>query len=484
MSRSRRSITTLLTLALAGPFAGGCSDLPTSTDENLVRPAGALAASATRSVAPNAVTDWAVIVQRTIHNPAAPRPPGSSQILFAMAQLAVYDAVMAIEGGYEPFAADIDPAPDSDVRAAVATAAYLTAVERVAASERPGLTAQYSAYVGAIPDGPAKSDGIRVGEEAAAAMLALRADDGFDRVVNYECTSVPPEIGEFEPNAGCGTQPVDAKLGQVRPYTFDDPTRFRPDGPSPLESREYARDFVETRDYGAVNSTVRTDEQKDVAYFWSEHALVHWNRNLIGLAEHYLLDIRQTARLFAMAHTAAADAVIAGFDAKYFFRHWRPRTAIPLADADGNPRTPADPSWAPLLSVNHPEYPSAHGFWSTALTDAVADFFRTTRVSWTIKTDPAAVPQVVRTERSYSNLNAISRDIDDARVWAGLHWRSSMRDGNQIGRKVAKHVTGRCFRPTHSRDSHWSAGGPAGVDGASTFGASRRSRTCVNWHEH
>ena len=142
------------------------------------------------------------------------------------------------------------------------------------------------------------------------------------------------------------------------------------------------------------------------------------------------------------------DAAIAGFDAKYSFRAWRPRTAIPRAGTDGNPDTDPDPTWAPLLTVNHPEYPSAHGFWSTALTDAISAFFGTNRVTWTIKTSTTAVPQVVQAERTYSDLNAVMRDVDDARVWAGLHWRHSMRHGDQMGRKVARHVVTNFFRPT------------------------------------
>jgi hypothetical protein len=397
--------------------------------------------------APNVVTDWAGVVQLAINNPSAPRPPASSEVLHAMIMLAMYDAAMAIEGGYEPFAAAIQAPAGADVRAAAATAAYRTARARVLASQFAYLDAQYAAYLTSIPDGQAKNDGIAVGEGAAAAMIALRSSDGFDNVVQYQCSTVPAAVGEFEPNAGCGTQPVDAKLATVKPFTFADPSRFRPSGPDPLTSRSYAEDFNEVRDYGRANSAVRTAKQTDVAYFWSENAYVQWNRNLIGLAIGSGLSVAETARFFAMVHTSVADASIAGFDAKYFFRAWRPRTAIPQAGSDGNPDTEADPTWVPLLTVNHPEYPSAHGFWSTALTDAVASFFGTNKVTWTIKTSRAAVPQLVDDERTYDDLNALTREIDDARVWAGLHWRHSMRHGDQIGRKVSSYVVKNFFRP-------------------------------------
>lgn len=174
---------------------------------------------------------------------------------------------------------------------------------------------------------------------------------------------------------------------------------------------------------------------------------MHWNRNLIRLAVCHGLNVRDTARLLAMVHTAAADAVIAGFEAKYHYRFWRPRTAIPRAHTDGNPHTDPESSWTPLLTVNHPEYPSAHAFWSTALIETIESFFGTNRVSWTLVTSKQAVPLVIQDLHSYDNLNAILREINNARVWAGLHWRHSMRDGNRIGRNVARHVSENFFRP-------------------------------------
>jgi hypothetical protein len=411
-------------------------------------PVTSLPKPAREVTASNVVTEWVAIVQPAIHNADAPRPPASSEVLQATVMLAIYDAVMAIEGGYEPFAATIDAPPGADVRAAVATAGYRTARARVASSQLAYLDGQYADYLSGIPDGQAKTDGIQVGEAAAAALLALRANDGFNNVVSYECSATPVPPGEFEPNGGCGTQPVDAKVGQVRPFTFADPSRFRPDGPDALTSDAYTADFIEARDYGRANSTFRTPEQTDIVYFWSEHTFVHWNRNLIQLVADYGLTVRETARLLAMVSTASADALIAGFEAKYFYRFWRPRTAIPRADTDGNSDTDPDPTWAPLLTVNHPEYPSAHAFWSTALLEAVAAYFGTNKVTWTIVTSTAAVPQLGKAERTYHDLTAIAREIYSARVWAGLHWRHSTRHGAQIGRKVAKYVVESFFRPT------------------------------------
>ncbi|HTV01941.1 MAG TPA: vanadium-dependent haloperoxidase [Luteitalea sp.] len=405
--------------------------------------------------APNVVTDWSAIVQQAIHNAGAPRSAGSSQILHATVMVAVYDAVIAIQGGYRPFIATLAPVPYADVRAAVATAAYRTARARVAPSQVSYLDQQYTLYLANIPGGIGKSEGVRIGEAAASAVLAARADDRFNTVVAYECSSTEPPAGEYEPDAGCPTgptsQPVDAKVGRIVPFSFVDVGRYLPDGPDPLTSSAYAEDFAETRDLGRNDSTFRTPEQTDIAYFWSENPYVHWNRNLMALATQHGLDVRETARLFAMVHVAVSDAVIVGFAAKYYYAFWRPRTAIPRADTDGNPDTDADPTWKPLLMVNHPEYPSGHGFWSTALLDTVAAFFGTNKVTWTLTTSRTAVPALVQAERTYDQLNALNREIGNARIWGGLHWRHSIQHGSQVGRRVAAHINRNYFEPIRRR---------------------------------
>ena len=385
--------------------------------------------------AAKAVTDWAAIVQQAIHNAAAPRSAGTSLILQAMVQLAMYDAAVAVKGRYEPYAISIPRQRHADVRAAVATAAYRTARVRVLPSQLAYLDEQYASYLAAIPGGLAKSAGIQVGETAAAALLVLRANDGFANVVLYQCSAVPPPVGEFEPDTGCpagptSAQPVDVKLGQIAPFTMRRASQFRPDGPDPLTSVAYAEDFEETRDYGRADSVLRTPEQTDVAYFWSENPYVFWNRNLIALANARELNVLEAARFLAMVQTAAADTAIAGFEAKYHYGTWRPRTAIPQADYDGNPDTDGDPTWMPLLRVNHP-YPSGHAFWSTAVTDTIAAFFGTHKVPITLVVARANVPQVVQAERTYRNVNVLMREVVNARVWGGLHWRHSMRHGAQ-----------------------------------------------------
>src|SRR3954447_6644649 len=391
----------------------------------------------------NVVTDWARIVQPAINTP--PKAPAYQLVLRAPIQIAVYDAVVAIEGGYTPFAAQIQARHSADVRAAVATAAWRAARARVDATQVSYLDMQYDSYMLGIPHSRARQEGIRVGEAAAAAILGQRADDGFSNVVLYQCSTDPPPPGEFVPDGGCGTQPVGANLGQIKPFTFHHQSRFRPLGPNPLTSVAYVGDFNETKDYGRSDSAVRTPEQTDIAYFWQA---VDLNEGLIRLAVERQLNVLDSARFLAMVYTAAADANIAGFEAKYFYRTWRPRTAIPRADSDGNPDTEPDATWTPLFSVNHPEYPSAHSFSTTAITDTIATFFGTSKISWTLTASKVAIPQLVQTERTYIDLDAMMREIYDARVWAGLHWRDSTLDGAKIGRQVSSHVSSHYFRPS------------------------------------
>jgi hypothetical protein len=396
--------------------------------------------------APNVVTEWSRLVQPAIHSPAEPRSQASSIVLHTLIQLAIYDAVMATEGGFEPFQTKLDAPDGADVRAAVATAAYRTAKGRVAATQHASLDEKYTAFMASIPDSKAKTDGVAAGEAAAAGILTARKNDNFSKPVPYNCSADPVPVGEFMPEGGCGTAPIDAKLAQVVPLTYTDPAQFRPPGPPPLTSEKWARDFEEVKTLGRKDSAVRTPEQTDVAHFWSEHAYPFWLRNLTDIATAKNLSVRDTARFLAMTFTSAHDAAIAGFAAKYHYRAWRPRTAIPQAEADGNAATAPDPTWAPLLTVNHPEYPSGHSFLVGAFTETLKTFFGTDQVELTLSASKTAVPQLVKETRAYAGVGEIVREVDNARIWGGLHYRHSMDDGEAQGAAVARHVLGARFR--------------------------------------
>jgi hypothetical protein len=387
----------------------------------------------------NAVLDWNERAQKAIvpNVTPLPRPPGSSIVLEGIVQAAIYDATVAIEGGYEPFVASPQVTRPASTAAAVATAACEVLVVRVP-DQAASVLAQYAAYLAAIEDGPAKTNGIDVGRQVAEAILAWRAGDGFQNVIPW--VQPPPGPGVFEPYPA--PPPVDVKLKQVRPLTLTSNDQFRPDGPNQLTSAEYAEDFNEVKAYGRIDSTVRTPEQTEIARFWSENSAIQWPRTQRELALAEGLELAETARMLALAQVASADSLLACFDAKYHYVFWRPRLAIRRADTDGNPATEADPTWEPLLVVNHPEYPGAHGCVTKAVTVALAVFFGTDTVSF------STFSTVTGNTHHFERFEDAAKEVCDARTWAGLHFRNSTMEGAWIGKKVARYVAANFFRPT------------------------------------
>jgi hypothetical protein len=390
------------------------------------------------AVAQNAVTDWSLKAQTVV---TAGRPPASSEYLLALVHAAMYDAAVAVEGKYEPFGVKVRTRHQTSVEAAVAAAAFHVLRNRVPSAEQ-SLTAEYLAYVAALPNGSPRENGEWIGLQVAARWLELRKDDRFDDVVRYEQPAPGPGI--FEPAAP--TEPVDVKLARVRPYVMDAADRFRPHGPPRLTSRAYTKAFEEVSELGRGDSSIRTPEQLEIARFWGEHTAVQWNRNLRQLAIQSSLELIDTARLLAMTHVASADAVVGCFDAKYSYLFWRPVHAIQRADTDGNPWTSPDSSWAALLTVNHPEYPSAHACWTAAVTETLASFFGEDKRELTL--DSA----LTGTTREYGKFSEIAREVGDARTFAGIHFRFSTEDGSELGRRVARLVTRRHFRPLRHKD--------------------------------
>jgi hypothetical protein len=388
----------------------------------------------------NPVIDWNEKAQKAIVPPVTPlpRPPGSSAVLEGIVQAAIYDATIAIKGGYEPFVASPVVSRPASAAAAIATAACEVLIARVP-DQAASVANQYDAYLAAIP-GPARDNGIAVGAAVAHTILAWRSNDGFETSVSW--IQPPPGPGVFEPYPA--PPPVDVKLKQVRPLTLASNDQFRPDGPSPLTSAEYAEDFNEVKAYGRIDSAVRTAEQTEIARFWAENTAVQWPRTQRELALAKGLDLAETARMLAMAQVASADAVLACFDAKYHYLAWRPIHAIRRADTDGNPTTDADPTWTPLLVVNHPEYPGAHGCWTTAVTETLAAFFGTDKVTFAMSST------VNGTTHYYDRLTEAAKEVYDARTWAGLHFRNSTMEGAWIGKKVAHYVVANFFRRTDS----------------------------------
>ena len=381
-----------------------------------------------------AIADWSLIAQNTI---VAGRFPGEAAVFMGIVHAAMYDVVVAIEGGYRPYAITPTVPPNTSIEAAVAAAAHRVLVERFS-GQQIALDDLYTAYLNGIPEGEAKANGMQVGEEVGRGMLALRTNDGLDDMVPY--VQPPPGPGVYEPTAPA--PPVGTRLPRVLPLALESASQFRPNGPPALSSGEYAKDFNEVKDLGRFDSSVRSAEQTALALFWTDSDIPQWNRNLLRLAEARGLTAIETARMLAMAHVAGGDAMIGCFDAKYHYLSWRPIHAIRRADTDDNPFTASDPTWQPLRNTpNHPEYPSAHACHTTAIAEALESFFGPGRTSFSLDS------LVTGETRYYDRFKDAVEEVNDARVWAGFHFRYADEDGSKLGRKVGRFVVTHFFQP-------------------------------------
>jgi hypothetical protein len=398
------------------------------------------------------VVDWSNEARRAIVPPSAGpenfgnKSQGEAAVYMSIVHVAIYDAAVAIEGGYKPYAIALTAPADTSPAAAIATAAHDTLIGLQPAlglnpAQQAILDGDYAAYLAAIPDGTAKTNGIAIGAQVAAAVLALRANDGRDKNPTLADLHPPePGPGVWQPDP---TRPVlGLRLPGIQPLALKSSSQFRPDGPNSLTSTEYAEDFNQVKQLGRVDSTTRTADQTAQALFWTDHDIRQWNDGLLRLAAARGLDLVQTARMLAMAHVAGGDAMIACFDAKYHYWFWRPYQAIPQADTDGNPATVADPSWQPLRTTpNFPEYPSAHACHSTAVAEALDAFFGTDKVHFSLDS------RVTGTTREYNSFQDVVKDVDLARVLVGFHFRNSDEQGSALGRKVGRYVVGHFFQP-------------------------------------
>jgi hypothetical protein len=383
-----------------------------------------------------AVSDWSLIAQNSTVV-VGKKFPGEAAVYMGIVHAAIYDAAVAVSGGYHPYLVSPVVPPGASLDAAVATAAHDVLVA-LFPDQQAALDAAHAASLAGIPEGQSKIDGIAAGEQVGAGFLALPAIDGLNSTVPY--VPPPPGPGVYEPTASA--PPLGTKLPQVVPLALATASQLRPDGPSPLTSGEYAADFNEVKRLGRLDSPFRTEKQTRIALFWTDHDIPQWNRNLVRLAAQRHLGPVQTARMLAMAHVAGSDAMIACFDAKYHYLSWRPLHAIQRADTDGNPLTQPDATWQPLRPTpNHPEYPSAHACHTTAITVALEKFFGTSAVSFSLDS------LVTGETRYYDRFKDVVKEVNRARVWAGFHFRNSDEEGSILGRKVGRFVVQNFFRP-------------------------------------
>jgi hypothetical protein len=396
------------------------------------------AAQAGPATTPNAVITWNILAETAAYD-VGRQSPTAAQRSYAMVQGAVYDAVNAIAGApYEPYLVAPRSRPGDSTPAAVAAAAYHVLVALFPA-QADSLRARYDEALAAIPDGRSKTGGITVGEAAAAAMIEARRDDGAFSDATWP---VGTEPGQWRPTPPAFLQ-TGAWFATLKPFVVRDPGEFRSPGPPALRSATYARDLNEVKTLGSATSTTRTPEQTEAAIWWDDPRLVEWDiKRQIAVTQR--LSTLQTARMFAMLDIAAADALIACYQEKKRWSFWRPVTAVPLADADGNPATAADRAWTPLrVTAPSTEYPSGHACFTSATTAGLRQYFGRDTIPFSAHSADSG------TTRHYDRLSVAMAELNEARIWAGVHYRSAVVDGEKLAAAVTRDVLSQEFGRRH-----------------------------------
>ena len=413
-------------------------------------------ALATGTARADQVTDWNQIVFRAALV-GATNPLTTSRVA-AIVQAAVFDAVNGIARRYTPI--HVPPAGPAGASrdAAAVQAAYATLVQ-LYPTQKATFDARLAvsmAVIGAREGSAAIASGRAWGQTVADAILAWRSTDGF--------TPAPPPflggtgVGQWRPTPPAFAPGAGPQFAYMTPWAILAPSQFRPAGPPALTSARYTKDFNETKIMGSLSSAIRTPDQTVYSWFWaSTSASFLWNSAAVSLinsdadedfdhdrhARHHNSSLAN-ARLLALLNLAMADAAIACWDAKYTYVFWRPVTAIPLAATDGNPATTEDPAWMPLFATPaHPEYPSGHSCVSGAAGAVLAERFGD-RTRFSIESD--LMPGVVR---SFKSFTSALDEVKNARIFAGIHFRSATDDGQKIGASVADYVLEHAVQPVH-----------------------------------
>jgi len=411
---------------------------------------GLAAVLMTNARAEDPIAAWNQISETAVKT--AGHPPPVAALDFAIVHLAIYDAVESIDRRYEPYYSLVRGATGS-VGAAAAKAAHDILVELFPAQSAT-LDAVYANFLAANGVDPL-DPGTAVGAHAAANMLALRSNDG-------RFPPNPPPflgssaIGQWRPTPSLQPPPpptlapgLTPWVAAVRPFTMLSDSQFRVDPPPDLTSAQWAEDYSEVKSVGSLNSTTRTAEETEIGYFWADSGPVLWQNALRYISRNYLNDTGDSARMYALAEAAMADAQIACWDSKYFYNFWRPITAIRLGDQDGNPATVVDPGWQPLINTpNFPEYPSGHAAISGAVSHVLRLFFGSDEMSFQMTTSNALAPQKTRT---FARFSQAEQEVINARVFVGIHYRNSDTTAGEQGRRVANWVFKHSLRPGEKR---------------------------------
>ena len=374
------------------------------------------------STSPNEAIVWNELMLQAIELTGL-GPPVATRAM-AMESLAVFNALNALEGG-------------ASAVAAVAQAAHDVLVHLFPEARWQVFHDQLESSLGAIADDEAKSDGIAAGAQAAADMIALRTGDGSNASVAY--TPDPDKApGMWQPTPPANLPAAAPHWADLEPFALQSPDQFLPDGPPKLTSRAYAKALEQVQSLGEADSTLRTPEQTEIAEYWHYGPRTppgHWNDIATDIAEAEGLSLTETAQLLATLNVAEADALIAAFDAKYFYETWRPVTAIPRADEIGNRWVSEDPNWLPLLvTPNHPEYVSAHSAISAAAAEVLTAFFgKHYEFSFT-------APAPTFATREFDSFWDAAKEAGMSRIYGGIHFSFANKDGLELGEDVAEWV--------------------------------------------
>jgi hypothetical protein len=379
------------------------------------------------------VTDWNITASDIAV--AAKLPPPPAYRVMALVQSSVYEAVNAITKRYPPERVTLDAAPGASVEAAVAAANRAT-LSKLLPAHQAAIDSAYQTALSAIADGPAKTAGLTVGDKAAAAILALRADDNAAAAESYRPHTA---AGVYVPTV----IPAVPQWPQRKPWLMTSASQFRPGPPPSLTSDLWVRDYNEIKTLGAKNSTHRNSEQTDIARFWEDIVSLIYFPVVRSVATAPGREPTQNARLLAVAAQAIDDAFIAVFDAKYHYKFWRPITAIRNGDIDGNDATEREASWLPFIDTPmHPEYPCAHCI-SAATIGTVLQAEIGTGPTPTLSTTSLTAPGMVR---RWTNIDDFMQEVANARIYDGVHYRNSTEVGTDMGKKIGQLVVAKYFQ--------------------------------------
>jgi hypothetical protein len=386
----------------------------------------------------NVITDWdekAVAVVTPMASLGG-TSPYTAQRMMGMVHAAMFDAVNSIERRYRPYLVQLpaDPATSKEAAAAAAAAAVLATIDPKTAGE---MTVALATYIASIPDGAAKTEGVKLGEAVAGRVVAARVNDGSDAPDAYRPRTTP---GVYVPTAIT----LASMWPNMRPFAMANPSQFRPGPPISLESKEWATDFNELKDYGGQISAKRTAQQTETALFWliGPPAAYHpFVRQLVTAKQMSVVD---SARFMALVAVGLNDAIIAVLDAKYHYNFWRPITAIRNGDTDGNPATDREATWQPIANTPmHPEYPCSHCIQSGVVAGVVKALLGTVDIPEIAMTSPTA-PGVTH---RWTNMTAFTEEVANARIWAGFHYRFSTRVGTDMGLQIGEYVVKSVMQP-------------------------------------